>query len=172
MRNNLESLIHNDGEISIKDKDVDLDISLPKWDFLMDLLVDYSEYVLFYGLKLNYYDDIKENIKYLADEILINKHEEFETVLLKIGERHIKVSRSFLGRVWSQYESPSLIFLSNSDDVDKLVSTISKKRFYEGFLTTIEGLCIIYQEYEPNVLWISSNDEDLKKRINFLGQNK
>ncbi|WP_199142070.1 hypothetical protein, partial [Pedobacter sp. ASV12] len=148
MKNNMDLVLHNRGVISIKDIDGDLNISQPKWDFLINLLIDYSECTFFSGLRLNYDDNIEKNIDYLAEEILINKDEDFEMVLLKINERNIRIHRGLLECVWKQYQNPYIIFLNNSNNVDILVNTIREKRFYNDFLRAIEGLCIIYQEYE------------------------
>lgn len=161
---NLDVKIHNSFEISIKDITNDIDISNKKWDEVIYLLSDNSQSVFFYGMRLNYDDDLKNTIGYLTDEILIDDDGEFAIVLLRIKDINI-INRGLLSKLWKHYDSPSLVFLENTEDQSFLVSAIKMNRFYFNLLNTISGLSILSQSFEQDVLWIRSNNQIMVERI-------
>ena len=164
---NLDVKIHNNFEISIKDLANDLDISNKKWDDIISLIYDDSQCVFFYGIRLNYNDDLENTIGYLADEILIGGDGEFSIIFLKIKDANI-ISRGLLSKLWNQYDNPSLVFLENIADKNLLVNTIKLSRYYNALLNTVKGLSILSQGFEQDVLWLRSNNQVMVKRINHL----
>jgi len=164
---NLDVKIHNNFEISIRDLANDLDISNKKWDDVISLISDNSKCIFFYGIRLNYNDDLENTIGYLADEILIGGDGEFSIIFLKIKDANI-ISRGLLSKLWNQYDNPSLVFLENIADKNLLVNTIKLSRYYNALLNTVKGLSILSQGFEQDVLWLRSNNQVMVKRINHL----
>lgn len=116
---------------------------------------------------MNYNDDLENTIGYLADEVLIGGDGEFSIIFLKIKDVNI-IRRGLLGKLWNQYDDPSLVFLENIADKNLLLNTIKLSRYYHTLLNTVKGLAILSPGFEQDVLWLRSNNQVLVERINNL----
>ncbi|WP_214228788.1 hypothetical protein [Pedobacter sp. B4-66] len=163
---NLNIVYHNNGEISIKDIGHKLDISESKWDALIDLILEKHSHVFFYGVRLDYFnDDLMETIQYASDDFLMNRNDNFQLILFKVKEANVRLSRGLIGKIWGYYESPSLIFLKDKSNQDSIVSALKASRFYDSLLNSVNGICMLYQSFEEDVLWIKTNDINVETEI-------
>lgn len=159
----LDFIFHNDGEISIKDTEHDLDLSDKKWDSLLTLFSNDASSIYFYGMRINYREGLEETILYLTEEMLIDERG-LEFVLLKLKKASVMINRGLLGGLWRHYENPSLIFLKEKESEQLLVNAIKDNRYYKSMLRAVNGLSILYQSFEPEVLWINSNNIGIIER--------
>lgn len=164
---NLDVKIHSNFVISIKDLTGDVNISDKKWDDVISLISDNSECVFFYGIRLNYNEDLENTIGYLAEEILIGGDGKFSIILLRIKEVNV-INRGLLNKLWKHYDSPGLVFLENIADQSLLVNTIKLNRYYDTLLNAVRGLSLLSQSFEQDVLWLRSNNQVMLERINHL----
>jgi len=154
----LDINIRNNHEISIMDTNHDLDISESKWDFLINCLLEITEHVYFYGLRLDYYDDnLEKNINFLSEEKLFNKHDGFR-ILFRLKPSYLVVNRAVLKNVWDLYESPSIIFLKDINYQNSLQKGLFENIRYIEALKEVGGVCILYKSLQPDVLWLLSNE--------------
>jgi len=142
--------------MSILDPNNDLDLSQRKWDQLLDYFVERSQAIYFCGSRINYLDDdIIKNVGYLCEVELIN--EEFERILIRVKPANVVLNRNLLRNVWNVYERPSLIFSEYKENEDVIKNVLSQRMYFPGLFQQVDGLCLFYQDMQPNVLWLQSN---------------
>lgn len=159
MDENLD-LIRFGNRITIKDLNQDLDISDRKWDFVFEYLLSETAIVYFEGFRLWVEDeDFIKNINYLADQVLVNNRDYF-IFLCKIKPGFITINRGLLNTMWEYYEYPSLIFLKDENQEQKLVEICNQLPLAKEKITeALNGVFIARRGGHPDVLWVEKSSD-------------
>jgi hypothetical protein len=110
--NGLQTINHGNQKWSMKDLDRDYDIHLndSKWNDLFKSLISNTKAIYFNGGRENYKGGLAALINNLAEEVF-DVEQKDDSVLIKIKDAHLIISRKQVEEVWLQYEHASLILL-------------------------------------------------------------
>lgn len=156
--NDLDIKIHENQVISIKDLSHDLDISESKWNFIFAYLLKEIEVIYFRGHRSQFIDDdFYETINYLSEEILVDKGYDHFSLLFRLKPTNLVFNRTLLSKLWTYYEYPALIFLKDKAEEQNLSTSVESDGYYDDYISLVDGICIVYQSFELNVLWIKGD---------------
>jgi len=151
-----------DGIINIKEQS-DINISDDKWDFLFKNPIFDNWSIYFNGWRFDciYENEIDEQLSSIIEDVsdlsLIDKGNHVKLLIKLKG-----INRNLLNTLWKYYEYPSIIFLKNKSDQDRL---IDKYLSYNRDMYVINDSCIIYKvDPESDVLWIQK-DNNIRLQI-------
>ena len=134
----------------------DLDIGEGKWDAIFDSLSKSAESIYFYGTRRWVKDgDFEELALSLGEECMIDEDPDHRSILFRLKPISMMFHRKSLSKIWLYYEYPSIIFLRDIKEEVKLVEILEgTKHYYSDIIEILNGVTIIYQSFELNVLWM------------------
>lgn len=143
-----------------------IDVSESKWDSLFQFLLNNSETVYFYGLRvLVTNEELFNTIGFAAERILIN--ENYNRIFFRLKTANVLLNRSLIRTLWLFFETASLVFLIDRDCEDILLKSSSRNILIKDNITQIDGCFFVYQGVESNVLWVES-DQDFSNVVSNL----
>lgn len=164
MREDLDLFVH-ENMLTIQDLDNDLDISDSKWDFLFEYLLKEAPEVYFEGWHLDsqYTEEINSNLPanvgYLAEKIFIDK-DGHHILLFKVKQSAIMLNRGLLNKVWKCYDYPSLIFMRDTLQEERLIKNNNQKpnRWIKR-ISILKSVFIAFRSSQYDVLWVEKSSD-------------
>jgi hypothetical protein len=151
----LDLIIHTESKVSIKDTTHSIDVSESKWDPLFEFLLNVTDSVYFYGLRVIVVDDeLLKDVDFAAEEVFVN--ENYNRILFRVKHANM-LNRGLLRNIWLCYDTAVLVFLVDKSDEDTFLEANYKNKLIKNCFTHIEGYFTVYQGMEDDVLWVNSD---------------
>lgn len=163
MNSTIEIKKHTWRKMSLLNKKGTVDISSANLDFLFDRLNQNCSTIYFEGLELNRTDiDIEKDLDYVTEDSIQFGYN--QRILLKVKQSSLTINRALISEIWKSYEYPSLIFLKNENEEERLIDMFEKHYTLIEFTNKLNGIYVIYTIW-PAELWIecSYDIEDLEE---------
>jgi hypothetical protein len=150
---------YSNNKISIKDLEGEIDISQRKWDCFFDFILQNTSSVYFWGARLEYMSvGLRNSIDLLVDQNIQEIDKDFFRATFKVKDSCILLGRGLINDVWKHYEYPSIIFLKKELGVNDF-RRLSNAKYYVDIFEFIEGMYLVYKNFEPDVLWVEKTME-------------
>ena len=154
-----ELIQHNENLISIRVSGPVIDIAKREWDVCFKFFNTIEEAYFIASKPYDYDNRLNDSLRYNLNEL---SHAVGSSQIFgRINLSNLLINRTNLSRLWKYYEYPAILLAKHKVDTHLLELLYQEERPFSDFVDHLHDVVILYQSFEPNVLWVQKDSSSV-----------